>query len=543
MLRRQTRIAGFILCALAAAPQHQAEETKPPSDPGANAWVDDTAEAAQTLGTRILKADKPLAGKILVAWIFDRSQSMHDDREILAGEVDNLLKMLQKKVRHHENLLMTVYSVGEKTVLVQKPTQDEKLIAQAIRTIKPDDSGRETPMAAVLAVLNDFKADDSQKIIVLVTDEAGDDAAKVDDVEKELLTQKAQFFCIGAEAGFQTATMKKRVRYTDKNLQGQGNITLTVGPESPDMELAVHPNRVIPKQQKILPGPAARLLPPPEDLKIPSGFGFYAPARLANNSGGAYFVVPDPDPSPVPVDRKKMQAHYRPSYAADRTPETDYGKRLKTILDEIRRQRAAKHADSLCGPFPPKSSAEFTVLAGEALVDIGKLLITSREEIQQIEESEAQIYEVIGDLKNANAKKKKIWKDEAAARSDSRWEANALLSLLVLGEERARLAERVRLLREAVDKGKFSGCTALDPKAQVEITFTLQPAGSSENSPLTKLLKELHAETPWAWWAQEIEKAKADESIQIEFNRPQNDSKHGKGGLPFPPISPPPKGY
>lgn len=556
MLKRFFAASSLALATLAAG---EPPPPPPPAEPPASEWVDNAAEAAKTLATRAR-----IGEKTLIVWIFDQSKSMEDDREALAKQVDNLLKQLMKQVKEKENLLMAVYGVGAKAIEVQSPTNDKKLVAQAIRSITVDASGKETPMKAILSVLAKYKQEPSyrenppQMIIVLVTDEAGDDASLVDEVEKELLDQKAQFFCIGAEAGFQMTTMNKRVRYMADNQQLEAPVKLSVGPESESVEIAAAlPERVIVKKREKMPpggiGPMGmgsnRVSNVPEDLKIPSGFGFYAPARLAANSGGAYLVVPDPEPSKVPIDREKMQAHYQPSYAPDRLPETDYGRKVRIVLEEVKQSRG-RHVGCLCGPVPPDEETVFGCMAQQAQEYVKGLLAASRQEITEIEACEAKIHESIGDIRKR--KKKTYWTDEAEGRQNARWEANAMLVLTVLGAERDRLAQRVRLLQQEFDGGRFANAAALDPKTSCKITFTMTSGKPhyevSNHRPypvgdeLESAMDDSHGGTPWAWHAEAVKKAVGTETIRVEFKAPPQPPKPIK--MPPPPKPPPgPSGY
>ncbi len=556
MLKRFLAAVPMVLAFSLAEESQTPGGTPPPAPPppASSQWVDDASEAAKTMATRV-KA----GARTLVVWFFDPTLSMEDDRETIAREVDALLKQLQKKVEKKEDLRMAVYTIGSRTVLMQEPTNDKKLIAQAIRAIKQDDSGQEMSMAALQAALLEFKDDTSQKIFVLVTDEAGNDVSKVDEVEKEILAQKVQFFCIGTEAGFQTTTLQKRVKYAAGNQQLQGNVTWYVGPESESIEIAAAPpERVVVKKKEKLPpggvGPmgmgGSRVSNAPEDVKIPAGFGFYAPARLAANSGGAYLIIPDPETPKVPIDRKKMQEHYQPGYASDRLPETDYGRKVRTVLEEVKAARS-RHNGCLCGPVPPGEETTFGCLAPQSQEYVKGLLTASKKEIADIEACEAKIHAAIGDIRKRK-KKKTYWTDETDSRQNARWEANAMLVLTVLGAERDRLAQRVRLLQQEFDGGRFANAATMDPKATCRITFTMTSGkphyevASHRDYPvgdeLDHAMDELHGGTPWAWHAKIVEKAIGTEAIRIEFKTPPQPMKPIK--MPPPPKPPPgPGGY
>lgn len=553
MLKRSLAAAALAVAVALAEETKSPSAQEPPPAPPPSQWVDDAAEAAKTLATRVKSADK-----ILLVWLLDQTWSIEDDREAIARELDSLLKKLQHKVKEKEDLRMAVYGIGAKPVLLQGPTSDKKLIAQAIRSTKRDESGVENTMAAIQTVLAAFRDDTAHKIIVLVTDESGNDASRVDEVEKDLQAQKAQLFCIGTEAGFQMTAMQVRVQYTADNQQLSGNVTRNVGPESEGLELAAaHPDRVVPKKESKSPpggiGPmgmgGSRVSTAPEDVKIPAGFGFYSYARLAANSGGAYLLIPEPTPPPFQIDHKKMHAHYQPSYASDRLPESEYGRKVKAVLEEVRQKR--RHTGCLCGGVPPREETVFQCMAPQAQECVKGLLAASKKEIEDIEACEAMIHAAIGDL-SKRGKKKTYWTDEEDVRQNARWEANAMLVLMVLGAERDRLVQRVRLLQKEYDGGRFANAAGLDPKTQCKITFSMT-SGKPQyevgkerpylvGADLASAMQDLHAGTPWAWHAKIVEKAVGTESLRVEFKTPPQASKPIK--MPPPPKPPPgPGGY
>ncbi len=502
--------------------------------PPSSGWVDGAAEAARTLAQRARAADE-----ILVIWLLDQTPSMRDDREALAREIDALTRELKKKAKGKDALRMAVYGVGAKAALIQGPTGDRKLVARAMRELREDESGTENWMGAVLAVLAEHRDDPAQKIVVLVTDEEAEDAARVDAAEQELLAQKAQFFCIGTEAAFQTSALQVRVHYTHEGKKLQDNVALRAGPESAEPELAAGPDRFAPKEDDLPPGmglPGGQKAPPPEGVKIPSGFGFYTPSRLAASTEGMYLMVPDPKPSPLQIDRKKVLARYQPSYAPDREPPSEYGRRVKAALAEAR-----KACPGGAGGGEP---VRIMSMNGSGLKEIEGMIAGYREAADRIGACEARLREAAGDLK----KKKK---DDY--QGDSRWEANALLSLVILGEEKARLLERSRLLREAIDDGDFDACRKAE-KMGLQLTFTRRPAGKLSRSAcagdgnipagpaLLALLLDRHAGTPWAHLARRIEKEAGVESMSIAMVTPPKDKKKQASpppGLPAPPAPPP----
>src|SRR5690606_33888568 len=95
-------------------------------------------------------------------------------------------------------------SFGEKTdIMTPEPVDDVKDLVKAVRQIKPDESGKEYVFSALDLVVNRFASYRSSNkarrnvMIIVVTDERGDDYAKLEDVVQKTSRLGMRVYCVG----------------------------------------------------------------------------------------------------------------------------------------------------------------------------------------------------------------------------------------------------------------------------------------------------------------------------------------------------------
>ncbi|MEX1231744.1 MAG: vWA domain-containing protein [Planctomycetaceae bacterium] len=222
--------------------------------------------------------------KVLVVWLFDESESMKDDQLIIRDNFHKVYEELGIAQKQDENLrrgqeilLTSVISYGEKiNPILPKPTSDIKEIRAAIDKIKVDESGLENTCQSILAVLEEYKnlvgKNKRKMIVVVVSDESGDDGDQIEDVVQKAKRADAPVYFMGREAifGYEFA----RYRYN-------------------------HPANGLDYWLAIKRGPETEY---PEALQwdglharwdsYSSGFGPYVQVRIARETGGIYFLLP-----------------------------------------------------------------------------------------------------------------------------------------------------------------------------------------------------------------------------------------------------------
>ncbi|QDU81954.1 hypothetical protein Pla110_37060 [Polystyrenella longa] len=236
--------------------------------------------------------------KTLVVWLLDASLSLKERRNAIANRIENVYEELGvMKLGAEDSLLTGVVSFGEKThFLTEKPVEQAADAVKAIHEVKPDESGEEKVFAAVSAVVEKWKPYRTKQrrnfIIIIVTDERGDDHEQVDKVTYDLSRLGVRVYCLGNSAVF-----GRRVGYQPYQLEDGSfrNLPVDQGPES------AFPERL-----------GLAFWGGDNGLNsFSSGFGPYALTRLCSETGGIYFIAAE---QPGPKFDSNLMRSYMPDY-------------------------------------------------------------------------------------------------------------------------------------------------------------------------------------------------------------------------------------
>lgn len=238
-------------------------------------------------------------GKLLVIWLMDASISLVDDREAVANRLERVFDELGALGSLQGDMLVNaVVGFGRDVQWLLPPSEDAKKVIEAIRQVPIDDSGIENTFTAVIESLNRYKSlksrQDRQLMVVIWTDEAGDDYVRLDDAIRVCQRLTAPVFTVGPSAVF---GRQKGVHFYKHPEDGQVYpIEVDRGPEAPRFE---------------------RLRVPywfegPQFERLSSGIGPFALTRLAVQTSGAYFIN-DPKPERSPYALAAMR-RYMPEY-------------------------------------------------------------------------------------------------------------------------------------------------------------------------------------------------------------------------------------
>ncbi len=224
--------------------------------------------------------------KVLVVWLFDESDSMKDDQKEIRErfyKVYEELGLVQKQdaklKTSNEILLTSVMSFGKgisEHTADKKPTSNVDEIKKAIDKIQIDESGLEYTCAAITAAVRkyqQFAARSKRKLVVIVvSDESGDDGNLIEDTIHLCKTADAPVYVLGHYSvfGFPFA----RTRWIDPKHGLTHWLTINRGPETPFPECLQ------------FDGLHARW-----DV-FSSGFGPYEQVRIAKQTGGIFFMLP-----------------------------------------------------------------------------------------------------------------------------------------------------------------------------------------------------------------------------------------------------------
>ncbi len=224
-------------------------------------------------------------GRTLVVWAFDASGSLQAERQRLGKHIETVythINQLDETQLAADNGLMTmVVSFGnDRQPMLSKPTSERAEIIEAIDRVPLDTTGVETTFTTVGWIVNKWgRYKDKSKhpyhtLIIVVTDEVGDDEERLEDAVALAQKAKVPVYVLGSQAVF--GRSEGYMDYTDpKTKHVYHHVEVRQGPESVALE------------QIRLPfwygGPQYEL--------VEAGFGPYALSRLASATGGSYFVT------------------------------------------------------------------------------------------------------------------------------------------------------------------------------------------------------------------------------------------------------------
>lgn len=236
--------------------------------------------------------------KTLVIWVMDSSLSLRPEREQIAERVDRVYRELGVMGQTKGDALLTaVVAFGEKTgFMTPKPTSDVAAVAQAIRAIKEDESGKENIFTAVLEAAKRWSTYTTRGrrniMIIAVTDEAGDDDTHLEDCIA-MLRNRMPVYVLGSAAAFGRKTVRQAW------VQDEVTLMLPVdrGPESASIEWLDLP---------YWHGRGTGF--------FSSGFGSWALTRLCLETGGIYLVFKDDNRGPKFSPDNLLE--YQPDYVS-----------------------------------------------------------------------------------------------------------------------------------------------------------------------------------------------------------------------------------
>jgi len=258
--------------------------------------------------------------KVLVVWLFDESESMKDDQEDIKKRFARIYEELKLAENDQEVqssrgrgekasdvLLTSIVSFGEGLHYhnpAKRPTSDLQQILQAIDRIPIDPSGTENTFRAIYEVVNEYRRMAVQGkrklVIILVSDESGDDGHLVEEARTAARSVSAPVYVMGRESVF--GYPYAYVNWIHPQLKSHHYLQIRRGPETPFAE------------QLQIDGFRRRM-----DAHM-SGFGPYEQVRMVRDTGGIFFMLPNEEQDIHDHDRRKYDAldmrNYVPSLDA-----------------------------------------------------------------------------------------------------------------------------------------------------------------------------------------------------------------------------------
>ena len=222
--------------------------------------------------------------KVHVVWLFDESESMKDDQKEIRErffkvyeELGLVQKQDGKSKISDEVLLSTVMSFGKGVnEHTRVPTANGDEIKKAIDNIPVDETGEENMCNAIYAVVSKYHQPAVRQkrklVMILVTDESGDDGQKVEEAIQRCKSADASVYVLGHYSVF--GYPWARLRYIDPKYKLEHWLQINRGPETPFPECLQ------------FDGLHGRW-----DV-FSSGFGPYEQVRIAKQTGGIFFMLP-----------------------------------------------------------------------------------------------------------------------------------------------------------------------------------------------------------------------------------------------------------
>lgn len=409
--------------------------------------------------------------KTLAIWLFDASLSLKKRRDMIADRFANVYKQLDHlNVGADRALKTAVASYGSQTqIITPEPVDDVTEVVEAIRNITPDRTGKEHVFTAVKMVTKKWLSYRTKMrrniMIIIVTDERGDDYAMVEQVSAELARYGIKVFCVGNASIFGRETGYVEWEYEDGFKQ---ELPVDQGPESVNAERLALPfwggdgnNR--------------------KYERLSAGYGPYALTRLCAETGGVFFVA---DQGSVHFDSNVMR-DYQPDY--------------RPVRDYIRDRDSNLAKAVLVQACQQTRQVKFNPLTLQFLATSDNLLRnqigTAQEPAAVFDHDLAEIHLLLARGQKAREKIK-----------EPRWRANYDLAMGRVLAMRTRALGYNRVLAEMKSepksfKKKGSNSWSLRPSREIKAGPNVKKLAKQAIMYLKRVIDD-HPATPWAMLAE-----------------------------------------
>jgi hypothetical protein len=421
--------------------------------------------------------------KLTVVWLFDESESMKDDQKAIREKFARVSSELRVNVdtgkagKKNVDQPLTHAVVGFGGDLhfeLEKPTADIDQIGRAIDRLRVEPSGVENTLNAITRVIDRYSQlinKDRRLLIVLVTDESGDDGGYVEEARQAAISKRVPIYVIGRQSLF--GTRDARLLYVDPVTKDHYWPVIHRGPETADVEMLQWDGLHDRWDEQ------------------PSGFAPYELARLAKDSGGIYFLLPSEESMRVRQREKAYQIKDLKEYVPAYESRPDYF--VKRNSSELRQSMAEIIAATRSFPFRRHFSIVHEVMA------------------QQAEEEYPKVTFRLNALL-AIEKRLRALKPARDRETEKRWRAHYDLMLAQVVAYQIQAYEYRAALEELVAKPPTPSRM---PSAELVVEWIFEhahepkaPKNQTEKprAEATKLLQKViadHPKTPWADLAQD----------------------------------------
>lgn len=440
--------------------------------------VKNIGEALDQLALEILRHLKD--HRVTVVWLFDESNSMKDDQQSILEKFDRVSSELKKNIDRGQKssgaLNHVIVGFGEGLDFVtKKPTLDLDEITRAIKILRTDLSGTEKTMQAITKSVQAYAGlinKDRKMLLVLVTDESGDDGADVEEARQTLTKHNVPLYVLGRQSlfGYEYA----HYVYKDPGTQDVYYPLIRRGPETADVEIYQWDGLYDRWDEQ------------------PSGFAPWELARLTRASGGIYFLLPSEEQLRI---RQREKAY---SFAQLKEYQPEYDNRLTYV-----KNRTSHDLRRLL--FEIITETKSFVYRRNYPIDSAELIQAAAPEIQKATEKLNTLLAIQKRLEDM-----KQYRDREPQK---RWQAHYDLMLAQTVAFQVKAYEYRALMNQIVKKPPI-------PKQQstpnLTVTFVVDhaqepQAAQSETAKkyaeAKRMLQEVitkHPNTPWADLAQDM---------------------------------------
>ena len=313
-------------------PSHANPFVPPPDGENFLLTADDATNRVAAEMFEVL-ADRPL----LVVWLIDRTPSAEPLRTAVVTRLDQVYqKLAELRAAEHaaftgrEQPLLSAVGAFAKELswITPEPTADEAAVAQALLSITEDAGHQEGTFAAIDEAATKYlkfrPAERRRVMIVVVTDEVGDDQERLDALVLRLRKEPLSLSVIGVAAPLGRSETLSAV------VQIESWQKVKQGPESLSSEL------IDLEYIGMSHGPDP----------IDSGFGPFALVRLCKETGGRYWAVRH-DRNPTRIGPAVSAIRFDPQVMARYAPDYVSRNGYESLLDENRARRALVEAAKL----------------------------------------------------------------------------------------------------------------------------------------------------------------------------------------------------
>jgi hypothetical protein len=481
----------------------------------------------------------------LVVWLFDQSLSLKAQREAIAQRFDRVYDELGVieasgnpafRRRDDKPLLTAVASFGQQIQLLTKtPTDDLVAIKEAVRGVTDDPSGHENVFQSVHFLADKYRHYRLQTarrnvMIVVFTDEAGDDVDQLDATIDQCRKLAIPIYVVGVPAPF--GREDAYIRYVDPDPKYDQSVQW----------LPVHqgPESLLPERLKLNFAGQREY-----DEQIDSGFGPYGLCRLTSETGGLYFTVHPNRKVGGKVESwetaaysahlaaffdERVMRNYRPDYVTvDQYHELLTKNRACSALVQAAQLSWTTPLEDVRRRFPKVDDARLARDLSVAQRDAAKL--------------EPRVDQIVAILREGEGDRPKLTKP--------RWQAGYDLAIGRALAVQVRTAGYNAILAAAKQGLQFQDphddTWVLRPAREVTVNSALAKDAATATQYLQRVVKD-HPGTPWAMDAQrELDEplgwkwTERFTNVAARVAAAQQMAQNGNRRRPEPPSGPPAK--